>query len=239
MLFRSLWLVILVAALPQPALAERREQITFDLHLFGFRSGIVAISVAQDATRYAAAGLMESRGIAGALHPLRFEVRARGRVEQGRLVPERYEDVITENGTTVQSVMEYRNGVPQPRRYDPDKPAPEHGLAPQTQGGTVDALTAIVIALTDAPPESACQIDLDLFDGHSLSRLVVGNPRPDGEGVTCEGQLQRVSGYSEAEMRRHRSFSFTARFMPNGNGALHLAEMRTDSVLGNARLIRR
>lgn len=239
MLFRSLWLVLLIAALPQPALAERREQITFDLHLFGFRSGIVAISVAQDATRYAAAGLMESRGIAGALHPLRYEVRARGRVVQGRLVPERYEDVITENGSTVRSVMEYRNGVPQERRYDPHQPAPEQGLAPQTQGGTVDALTAIVIALADAPPERVCQIDIDLFDGHALSRLVVGTPRADGAEVICEGQLQRVGGYSDEALRRHRSFNFTARFSPNGNGALHLAEMRTDSVLGNARLTRR
>jgi hypothetical protein len=171
--------MVLLAALPLRAEAPA----VFDLSIRGIPAATLQFDGRVADGRYAVAGRLESSGVVGMLRRIRFDAEARGAVRGERFAPSAYRESADTGRRQSQAVMEYRRGVPQVKEYAPPRAANEAGIDPATQGGTVDPLTAMFAALRDRPVESACNLDVHIFDGKRRSRVVLAAPQAREGGL--------------------------------------------------------
>ncbi|PRX37640.1 Protein of unknown function [Meinhardsimonia xiamenensis] len=233
---------MLVAALALlPALASAQERISqrYDVVYLGIRAGEAAFEALLTDTRYSLAGQLRSTGLLRALVNVAYTVKAVGRVANGRLVPERYEEDERYGKRVGERVIEYSNGVPRVVRHDPPRKPQPTDVDPATQGDAVDPATAVFLALRDVPREEACRFSVTLFDGVRRSRLVIVRPEPEGDGLRCTAQYQRLAGYREWELENGGITPMTFHYRPNGSGMLEVAEVRVSTSYGTVHVKRR
>lgn len=237
---RTLGATALILALTQaPLRADQTDSAIFDLTLKGIYAGTLSVSGSIQGTSYAASGVLKSGGLVSLVKKVRYDARSAGRVSDGRFTPSRYEEDADTGSRQSQSVMEYIAGVPQVKKYNPPRTEKEGGVDPATQGGTVDPLTALYAALRDVPEGEACKLAVFMFDGKRRSQVVLGDPRPDGKGVSCPGEYRRLEGFSAREMAEKSRFPFMMQLEPLGNGMLRVTEISMDTLYGKGRLKRR
>lgn len=224
---------------------ERRDAAAFDVYLGGFRVGLVSLAAAEDGARYRAEARIESAGLAGFLRRVRYDARAEGEVRDGRHLPLRYEEDADTGRRQSRSVMAYEAGVPRVVEYESNRDRGGRGepLDPATQGGTLDPLTTLYLALRDVAPGEECSLDVELFDGRRRGRmrhLDAGAAQPVAEGeVTCQGEYRRIEGFSLRDMGEMAEFPFQVTYRPNGGGLLQVAIVRVETLYGQATLVRR
>lgn len=235
----AVWLAVGAAA------AERRDAAVFDVFLGGFRVGRVSLDASEDAERYRAAARIESTGLAGFLRRVRYDARAEGVLQDGRHLPLRYEEDADTGRRQSRSVMEYDGGVPRVVEYQSTRDRGGRGepLDPATQGGTLDPLTTLYLALRDVAAEEACGLDVELFDGRRRGRMRHLDAAPPeaaaGGEVTCLGEYRRIEGFSLRDMGEMAEFPFQVTYRPNGGGLLQVAIVRVETLYGQATLVRR
>ncbi|GAB4390103.1 DUF3108 domain-containing protein [Albidovulum sp.] len=231
-------LAALVAALPAAA-AERTDSAVFDLSLRGIHAGTLSIAGQIQGESYAAAGVLKSGGLLALIRKIRYDARSRGRVKDGRFTPQRYEEDADTGKRVSRAVMDYVDGVPQVKKYDPPKPPREDDIDPATQGGTVDPLTALYAVTRDKPRAEACNLKLTLFDGRRRSEVTLAAPEARGEALVCAGEYRRLAGFSEKDMAEKTRFPFVMRLEPLADGTMRVVEISMDTLYGKGRLKRR
>ncbi len=224
---------------PAPALAGQTDSAVFDLTLRGISAGSLSISGAIDGESYVASGVLKSGGLIALVKKVRYDARAHGRYAGGHFTPARYEEDADTGKRQSQSVMDYRAGVPQVKKYNPPKPPKPSDIDPATQGGTVDPLTALFAALRDVPAADACKLAVYLFDGKRRSQVTLADPKPVDAGLSCTGEYRRLEGFSDKDMAEKSRFPFMLRYEPLGNGHLRVVEVTMDTLYGKGRLKRR
>jgi hypothetical protein len=235
---RRLLAAAIVAGLGAPTMAQV-DQAVFDFSVRGVRAGTLTFSGEVTDRRYSVSGRLESAGLVGLIRSVRYDGQAQGSHRAGRYTPARYVEK-ADTGTRVsEAVMEYKRGVPQVKVYNPPREAQDGGLDPSRQGGTVDPLTAMFATLRDVPKGQECNIALTLFDGKRRSQVSLGPPMPSESGVTCAGEYRRLEGFSPDDMAERSRFPFTVYMVPAEGGLMRVAEVRMESIYGNARLKRR
>ncbi len=234
--FALLSFLALAASLPAPA-ARSAERMIFDIYVLGLKAGELEIASALGQSRYALAGRLESTGLIGAIRRVRYGAETQGRARRGSFVPELYSETTVTEDRRNSARMAYRNGVPQVKSYSPPRAPDPEDVDPATQAGALDPLTALFVALRDAPQSQACRTSERLFDGRRATRLNI-EPVP-GDPLRCRGLYRRVAGYDAEELAERRDFPFEMRLEPNGNGTLRVAEIEARSIYGRARLVRR
>ncbi|MDB6454882.1 DUF3108 domain-containing protein [Falsirhodobacter sp. 20TX0035] len=220
------------------ALPAQAETAVYGLTIRGVSAGTLQINGEVTGNRYAVSGSLQSGGLVGILRSIRYDASAQGRVVGDRFVPSAYSERSDNNGRTRSATMEYRSGVPQVKAYDPPRKPDEDDVNPATQGGTVDTLTALYAALRDVPAGQECGRSLRLFDGRRATEVAFSAPRRQNGTTTCNGEFRRIAGYSEKEMAEKRVFPFMMTYKPAGD-MMRVTEIRTDTLYGAARLIRR
>ncbi|MCL4187740.1 MAG: DUF3108 domain-containing protein [Rhodobacteraceae bacterium] len=227
------------------AAAERSDAAQFDVYLGGFRVGHVSLAAAEGDGRYSAEARIESAGLAGLLRRVRYDARAEGQLRGGRHHPMRYEEEADTGRRQSRSVMEYEGGVPRIVAYESNRTSERRGtpLDPAGQGGTLDPMTALYLALRDVVPAELCALDLELFDGRRRSRMwhyPGQEPVPDGDGaVTCRGEYRRIEGFTLRDMGEMAEFPFAVTYQPDGEGRHAVAIVRVTTLYGQATLVRR
>ncbi|MGB7263110.1 MAG: DUF3108 domain-containing protein [Albidovulum sp.] len=233
--------VALIAAFAAPtARADQQDSASFDLVLRGIRAGTLSVSGVQTGTEYSATGVLKSGGLVALVRKVRYDARVKGTYKNGRFTPKRYDEDADTGSRQSQSVMEYKSGVPQVKVISPPKPARPGDVAPHTQGGTVDPLTALYAALRDVPKDEACKLAVYMFDGRRRSQVVLKSPKPlsDG-GVSCSGEYRRLEGFSEKEMAEKQRFPFVMTLALTDGDMMQVTEISMDTLYGKGRLKRR
>ncbi len=221
------------------ARADQQDGAVFDLTLRGIHAGTLSISGAIQGQSYAVSGVLKSGGFVALLKKVRYDARARGTYIEGRFTPSRYEEDADTGKRQSQSVMDYKDGVPQVKVYNPPKSPRPGDIDPATQSGTVDPLTALYASLRDVPKAEACNGKLTLFDGRRRSQVVLGEPKAVTGGVACAGEYRRLEGFSENEMAEKSRFPFTMTLAPIAGDRLRVTEISMDTIYGKGRLKRR
>ena len=129
--------------------------------------------------------------------------------------------------------MTYSGGVP-------SVVAGETGaLDPASQKGTVDPQTAIYAAFRDVDAGDVCKLNVQMFDGKRRSQVRLGNPRPDGEMIKCDGEYRRLKGFSAEDMAEKSRFPFNLFYAKTSDGRYRVEKVITQTLYGNASLTRR
>lgn len=235
----SLLLTTFGAPLGAQAQAETtRDQARFDLVMLGLTAGSVTFSAEQTDSAYAVTGRLETAGAVAFLKKVSYDARSAGTVTGGTYVPSRYSEKADTGERQSEAVMEYVDGVPQVKSYNPPRKARKSDINPATQGGTVDPLTALYATLRDVAPGEECKISVPMFDGRRASRLSLSAPVRQGDSVTCQGEYRRVAGFSKSDMKKKTSFPFSLTYTPTADGKMRVTEIEMDTLYGQARLIR-
>ncbi|TDQ56110.1 DUF3108 domain-containing protein [Phaeovulum veldkampii] len=221
------------------ARADQSDQMVFDLTLKGLTAGRLSVSGRIEGGSYAAKGTLQSAGLIGALRKVRYDADVSGSVRATRFTPARYAERADTGKRESESVMDYKAGVPQVRVYNPPRQPRPGDIAPATQGGTIDPLTALYATLRDVPAAQACNSTVVLFDGRRRSQVTLAAAKADGEGLQCAGEYRRLAGFSDKEMADKTRFPFRLVYKPAANGMMRVVEVSMDTIYGKGALKRR
>ncbi|MFZ1660957.1 MAG: DUF3108 domain-containing protein [Paracoccaceae bacterium] len=222
-----------------PVLADQKNSAIFDVSIRGISAATLSLSGAVEGKSYAATGVLKSSGILGFLKKIRYDASVAGRTTDGRYTPSRYTEKADTGKRKSEAVMAYKSGVPQVKSYNPPRPQRVEEIAPSSQGGTVDPLTALFAVVRDVPAAEACNLKLVLFDGRRRSQVVLGAPAAKGDTITCAGEYRRLKGFSADDMAEKSRFPFQLTYEDAGNGMVHVTEISMDTLYGKGRMIRR
>lgn len=219
--------------------ADRSDQHVWAVSLLGIHAGTVRLSADQRGSAYRVEIAMRSEGAGAAVRRVQFLASAEGRVNNGSYTTARY----TENADTgkrrSRSVMEYRRGVPQIVAYDASADHRLDTLDPATQGGTLDPATSFYAILRDQPRATACAATVVTFDGRRRSQTLLADPQPAGDRLMCRGEYRRLAGFRAEEMAERAAFPFTVIYEPAPGGLMRVAEVRLQTLYGQAVMKRR
>ncbi len=204
-------LLFLFAAMP----AYAGDQVArFDIRIFGIRLGELLLGGAENRHSYATRSHMRTTGLVAVLARIRVDLRARGRRAGGHYRPALYEENMDTGREERINRLEFAG-------HD-----------------ALDPATAVWLGMRDRPLAQGCAQDFDLFDGTRRQHLRVREVARDDGQVICAGTLERLSGYSPADMAEARSFAIRATFAIRGQ-MLRLQRLRAGTVHGTVSFHRR
>lgn len=231
---------VLGLALAPAAHADQTDRITFDVSLKGLSAGELVIDGKIDGNGYAAKGLMQTTGLAGAIKKIRYDATASGSFAKGRFTPRSVEVAARRGDERTKNTMIYKGGTPASVSHEPPRSPRPNDVDPAKQGGTIDPLTALYAVLRDVDRSEACKLNVTMFDGTKRTQVALSAPQAAGAGVTCAGEYRRIAGFSEREMAEKSRFPFTLTYAPTPDGTrLRVVEISTETILGKGRLKRR
>lgn len=220
-----------------PAGAETRSETGhFDIYFIGIKAGELRYGMTRNDSAYAASGLVRASGLLAALADFKFEAESRGRISGGRFRPQSYDQQSRDDGKDYKTRIRYPGGVPRPKLSET---ARDYWVDPRSQRDALDPMTAAWHVLRDRDKSELCKMDVSYFDGARRARLIMSDPRRDGETVHCTGQYIRIGGYSDKELRKGRKFTLRVSYEPKPGGRYRLARMDAKTPRGRALLIRR
>jgi len=230
----------LCTVLPGAILAEKIEdKATFDVVIRGLSAASLGFSAVEDGSRYAVSGVLKSAGIAAMFRKISYSGTAKGTISGTRYTPFSYVEQSDNGKKKSSSKMTYKRGVPSAVRYTPARDAREDEVAPSSQGGTVDTLTALYAILRDVDAGQECKINVKMYDGRYVSSIAISKPQTKGSAVICTGQYQRIAGFKPSEMAERTLFPFTLTYEPTANGRMRVTEVAMESIYGKAAMKRR
>ena len=230
-------LLIAAACLPLMAAPALAQEGAFTITVSGLKAGVFRIAANTNDRSYAVTSHAASAGLAGLLRSFTVTSKVNGTIKDGRLRPVRY--VAHSDGAREGRGAElaFENGTPivinAAREPNPDAPK----VNPASLKDVVDPLTGLYAVLRDTTAAGACTVDLEMFDGHRVSRVTLSPARQTEDVLVCDGVYRRVAGYPPKDMDERASFAFTVSYAAKGD-VLQAQELTMDSLFGPARMIR-
>ncbi len=235
-LLLGLWAVL---AGPGTAQGAMQSEARYTIRIAGFTVGDMRLAARESDGAYSAASVIVSAGAARVFRRFSYRAEAQGRIDKGRLRPQRYEETADTGRRQSEAMLAYTRGVPRVLRYTSPVPASAGAPAASSQGGTVDPLTALYTLLRDQPEAGLCDRTITIFDGRRRSHVRLGAARRDGADITCTGEYRRLDGFTPRELRRHVAFPLTAVFTPIEGGLYRATHIELQSFYGLATVDRR
>ncbi|MDO9639939.1 MAG: DUF3108 domain-containing protein [Pseudotabrizicola sp.] len=220
-----------------PVAAQDTSVARYTITVSGLTAGRMTLAANHDGAGYALTSNAASAGLAGLFRSFSLTTRAQGRDRGGELVPERYSSQSEGARAGRGAELTFQDGlatVVSAAASRPDAPL----VDPAEHRGAVDPLTGFYAVLRDVVPETACRLDLRMFDGHRISRVTLSQPVPGEGGLTCQGVYRRIDGYPPQDLAERATFPFVLRYTAGADGRLRVAEVSMDSLFGPARMIR-
>lgn len=213
-------------------------QTTYDLKIRGFHVGVMTLSAEARGESYALAGQIKNTGLLRVFRSFRYQGSAQGRLTAAGPRSLSYSENAHTGKRVAEVEMRFKSGLPQVLHMAPPPHPEAEVLEPASLGGTVDPLSGIYALLGDTTPEKACKLDVQLFDGQRLSRIVM-QPAGSADGLPlCKGQYLRLKGYSPEEIARHTVFPFTMTYQGAGD-MLQVKHLKFKTDYGQAEILRR
>lgn len=214
--------------------ARAQDQIQFDLSVSGLSLGRASVAIDEAGGRYALAGVLHPSRLVTLFADISFNGKAWGRLEQGRLVPERYEAVSTTDERHSEVSLRFRaNGRPEVISYQPARDARPYDINPSTLRGMSDPLSVAYMIFSDRSKEALCAESHALFDGRRRSEIVLKAPQISATGARCAGYYQRLEGFAPELMAKARRFNFTLYYEAQEGGLYRLTRFEADTTIGS------
>jgi hypothetical protein len=255
-------IALAAALLVAPLSAAAAEPpLTLDLGVEMYAAGVHALSLDLtaeiDARRYRVDGWAQTRGMMDFLVRWRSHSSSEGRVARdGELRPELHRVSSELRWSSRDTLLRYDGEgriaefkVAPPPEKDRRKPVP-----PELSTGTLDTLSAALVALQSPDPASACRQGAPVFDGrrrYDVTFHPIGEEtlKPNkysiyaGPALKCEVEIVRIRGFQEdgepdEKTREHKTWVWFAR-PPGMPVALPIRlEVETEYGYGVAHLVR-
>jgi hypothetical protein len=231
------WITLGIIAFGATANADTRA--TFDVRLLGLTLGQMQLSGDERGDAYAVSSAFATTGL-GRIADASFALIAQGRIRNGALVPQRYDEQINTGDRESTAQLSYRQGVPRITGGTvlAEVQADADALNAADQRGTLDPLSALYTALRDQPRADLCAVDVVVFDGKRRSRIQTGGRAETGDQVTCSGAYTRLKGFSASAMKRQTVYPFTVTYRPAGD-VMQAVRISVSTNYGMADLKRR
>jgi len=226
-------------AVPVAGFAETAHKGAFDVYVRGIKAGKLAFSGVENGKAYSAVGHVESTGLLAAVVKVRYDARSKGRINGTGFIPASYFEKTTGSRRNNESVMEYKAGVPQVKKYTPPRDPKPWDVPPATQAATLDPMTVLYTALRDVPLAQVCKVDVRMYDGKRASTVKLGGKEPNGEGFSCNGEYRRIQGWHPEELKKKSRFPFRLTYAKVGDDLYRVTHVSVDTIAGRATLKRR
>jgi hypothetical protein len=231
--FRAALPLALLLATAAPA-ASADEHASFDFSIAGIRVGTLVLEFDQSGKSYTAASRIDTAGVVGLFTDFFFDGQARGRLSDGKVVPERYDATSKSPRALRETRIDWAGGTPVKVSVEPPRSsAPD----PAEQKGTLDPVSAGFKLLRPAPIDAVCNTTVEVFDGSRRSRLKVAAPVRSEGGIVCDGTFARLEGEAHS-LTGSREFAFRIRFAVEGDLA-RLERIEAPTDYGQAVVARR
>lgn len=187
---------------------------SFSVRLFGAPVGRMVVAANAAGGSYAAKGEFRTTGLVGLLAKVRFTMSAKGVGAPLRMASRSYQEDLDTGYRASATSLTFGPGDPR-----------------------IDPLTALLAALIDRPSSEGCSFDGQTFDGVRSMRIRIREGAKTDDGLTCSGQLRRLSGYTDAEMAEATTFPFTVQFTQAGD-RLEVRRADVITIHGKVALVR-
>ncbi|MEB8385822.1 DUF3108 domain-containing protein [Rhodobacteraceae bacterium KMM 6894] len=233
----TLWITLGLMALGASASADTRA--TFDVRLLGLTLGQMQLNGDERGDAYAVSSAFSTTGL-GRIADASFALTAQGRIRNGALAPQRYDEQINTGDRQSTAQLSYERGVPRITGGTvlTEVEGNANALKAADQGGTLDPLSALYTALRDQPRADLCTVDVVVFDGKRRSRIQTSGRADIDDQVRCTGVYTRLKGFSASAMKRQTTYPFSVTYRPAGN-VMQAARISVSTNYGTADLKRR
>ena len=176
--------------------------------------------IEQDA--YDVQSTMESVGLVGALFPWSYRSEVQGRIEGGRLAPDRFQSRSEFHGKIQQVELRYEGADPVVGKLE----AFTDDVPPELRTGTIDPLTEITALAHDLAHGEGCAGTRHVFDGvrrydtvyEDLGEQTLKPSRRDayhGPARVCRSHIRPIAGFWKSKDQRNEALTqVTAWLMP-------------------------
>lgn len=250
----------LIIATAMPALAENRKasalpehptlKISADYEFFigGISIADVSLGAVVGPDSYRAESNVSTRGFLDFLLRGRVSSAAKGsRGPFGSLAPQDFTtDYSLRSGAQTMRI-DYAGVTPTAVTYDPPEPLePYHLSAGNDQRGTLDPLTAGIMALIPSSTADLCNRTIPVFDGKRRYDIIFvppegerfdpHSPPPESDLplTRCLGVYERMAGFEPASNENGRYFPFDIWFEDTGQGVYRAVRLAGKTKLGYA-----
>ena len=231
-------LLILTLSVLQAPAAEVEHK--FRLSIAGLSVANILLVIDTDGDRYEASARVRGRGLVGSFVDLDYDGYSEGRLgSDGMPQPQFFRSVRNDDddgGRT--TVIRYDGGTPVSVTASPPRPSRRWDIAPETQRGALDPISAGLAMIGDRAVGEACGRTVDIYDGRRLARLSLGPRRSRGDFQVCSGNYRRIAGYPPKRMAEQVDFPFEITYQ-RIDGMLRVVRLDMESTFGSARMQRR
>lgn len=233
-------LALLAALLATPAAAGTTLDAQYTLGLRGVNGGAIAMRATEEGGGYAVSARAQASGLVGALVAYSFEGATRGRVSEGRHVPQTYSETEVDDDERTVATTRFRGTTPRDVTFTPPRDPRPWDIDPAAQSGVIDPMTALYRVLRPVAPGGACAQSYDLFDGRHVSRIALGPAQAAADGtLRCAGEYRRLRGYDPEKLADQPVVALSFTYAPLGDGRVQVSEIRSATRLGDAVLRRK
>ncbi len=227
---RLLPLALILSATIATTGAALGADSTFVIGLRGFTVGSFQLSSQSKGNTYAVAADIKDAGLLSVFRSFFYRASARGALKGNRVIPRQYRETADTGRRQSEVVLDYEDGVPRVTSYaSTTPPGPD---AP-------DPASVLFAVFREMPRAAACNTEIFIYDGMRRSRLALGKPRPEGDGLRCAGEYRRLQGFTPKELSRNVAFPLELTLSPVACGKVRVTHVEITSSYGLATLDRR
>ena len=232
--------IIGVTTASESAAPEERDLSTiYDFYLGGIKAGELTIDANYEGTEYRAESVLRTAGIVGLVYKASFEAEARGTLSSGGHVPDVFKAASRMKSKEQFVEMTYRDLAPTQIRAEPAFVPKPWQIEPSEQVGTLDPISAALVALAPVEAASVCNTSVEVFDGRRRYAIDLGKAEPDGERIKCPATYRRIAGFKPKMMKKRANFPFHVWFEERTDGKAHFVRAAGDSMFGVAVILLR
>lgn len=238
-------------AMAAPTKVEKHDlSLTYDLYLAGLNVAEASVRADLGASTYRARSSLKTNGLISLFLRSHLQATVEGeRDAQGRFRPISFESVIDSSGNDKGIRIEYDDNAPRQVTYTPPAKRRPYDIEPTQQLGTIDPMTAALVALSPMIRDRICDRMIPVYDGRRRYNLIFKSPeadipppiapRPGTKIVHCEGFYERVAGFKPKHMTGRLAFPFDIWFEVEDAGPVRALRASGQTNFGPAHAILR
>ena len=226
-------LALVFATVAAPAVGETH---LFSLYLGGLKAGTIQTQTEWAGSNFVTRAKVKPTGIIAKIAKFGYSSTLTGRKKGARLLPDIYHEIVETTTRKSQAKLQFRGDMPKVLSYEPMRKLKEPG--PSDKGAT-DILTPIFTLFRDAPLDALCKKSFRMYDGRRTTAAKVEPPVVKDHQAICKGQYERISGFSERDLKKGSTFPFTLFYQKQDDGNFRLMSFSTKTTVGLAKAVRK
>jgi hypothetical protein len=161
----------------------------------------LTVTVDQSSEAYSIAAKAETRGLADLFLNLRSNLKARGRIAAGALLPQAMQAETHRRGLDLYTRIDYGADGTVTAEANPPVAQPIVPATPAQMRGTIDQLTAYFVLARNLARRGSCALSLAVFDGRRRYDLSFTDGAPEalpgiaGAVPVCRMSRRRIAGF--------------------------------------------